>query len=69
MISVSIGSKGKEKYSTTSALSSLLSFAESAGIEPVLNIEFNDCLNDSDILFQSAKIDDFIDDLKTIITK
>lgn len=69
MISVSIGSKGKEKYSTTSALSSLLSFAESAGIEPVLNIEFNDCLNDSDILFQSDKIDDFIDDLKTIITK
>lgn len=64
MIAVAIGSKGKELYSTESALTSLLSFGESAGMECVLDKQFNDCLEADDILEKEEEIDSFIKQLK-----
>lgn len=64
MIAISIGSKGKELYSTESALTSLLSFAESAGMNCILDKQFYNCLNDQDILNQSEEINNLISAIK-----
>ena len=65
VILVSISSKNKGLYSTEASLSDLHSFAESAEMNCILDAQFYDCLNDTDILNQEEKIDNFIKELKT----
>lgn len=69
IICVSIGSKNKGLYSTESSLSDLQSFAESAEMNCILNMEFYDCLQENDILNQEQKITSFINELKTKINE
>jgi len=64
MIAVSIGSKDKSLYSTEASLSSLISFAESAKMQVILDKQFFNCLDDSDILEQSNELEKFLKDLK-----
>ena len=49
------------------SLSSLVSFAEAAGMELILDKQFYDCLDANDILNQEQEIDKFIEDIKTKI--
>ena len=67
MIAVSIGSKDKSLYSTEAALTSLVSFAESAGMNLILDKQFYNCLKDNDILLQEEEINKFINDIKSKI--
>ena len=67
MIAVAISAKGKELYSSEAALSSLLSFAESAKLDVVLTKEFNNCLYSNDILNKENEIENFIKDIISII--
>ncbi len=67
MIAVSIGSKDKSLYSTEAALSSLVSFAESAGMNLILDKQFHNCLKEDDILSQEEDINKFINDIKSKI--
>ena len=67
MIAVSIGSKDKSLYSTEASLTSLISFAESAGMEVILEKQFYNCLNDNDILNQESDLNKFISDVKSKI--
>lgn len=67
LIAVSIGSKDKSLYSTEASLTSLISFAESAGMEVVLDKQFYNCLNDDDILNQVDEVNKFITDVKSKI--
>ena len=64
LIAVSIGSKNKSLYSTEASLTSLISFAESAGMDVILDKQFYNCLNDTDILNQENEINSFIKDIK-----
>lgn len=64
MIAVAIGSKGKEDFSTNSAIDELTSFAEAAEMDVILDKEFNDCLDFTDILKQEAEIDKLISAIK-----
>ncbi len=64
MISVSIGSKDESLYSVDASLTSLNSFAESAGMKVILEEKFYNCLKDSDILSQEDKINKFINSVK-----
>ena len=64
MIAVSIGCKDESLYSVDASLTSLNSFAESAGMKVILEEKFYNCLKDSDILEQEDKINKFIRDLK-----
>lgn len=64
LVAVSIGAKDKSLYSTEASLTSLISFAESAGMEVLLEKQFYNCLNDSDILNQEEEINKFISDIK-----
>ena len=59
MISVSIGSKDESLYSVDASLTSLNSFAESAGMKVILEEKFYNCVKDSDILEQEDKINQF----------
>lgn len=67
MIAVSIGSKDKSLYSTEAALTSLASFAESAGMNLILDKQFHNCLKEDDILSQEEEINKFINDIKSKI--
>jgi len=64
MIAVSIGCKNESLYSVDSSLTSLNSFAESAGMKVTLEEKFYNCLKDSDILKQEDKINTFINLVK-----
>lgn len=64
-IAVAIGAKGKEKYGTESAINSLTSFAENAGMEIILDKEFNHCLDGTDILCKEEEINTFIESIKS----
>ena len=64
MIAVSIGCKDESLYSVDASLTSLNSFAESAGMKVILEEKFYNCLKDSDILNQEDKINKFINKLK-----
>lgn len=64
MIAVSIGSKDKSLYSTEASLTSLISFAEEAGMNVILDKQFYNCLGDSDILNQGEELEKFIKDVK-----
>lgn len=63
MVSIIIGGKKKEEYSTEAALTSLNSFADSAGMKIVYSKQFNDCLEATDILEQQEEIDKMIEEL------
>jgi len=67
MIAIAIGCKGKEVYSTDAAITSLISFAENAGMDVVLRKEFNHCLNSDDIKNKSYEVDKLISEIKTIV--
>lgn len=64
MIAVSIGSKDKSLYSTEAALTSLVSFAESAQMNLILDKQFYNCLKDDDILSQEDEVNNFINNIK-----
>lgn len=64
MIAVSIGAKPKELYSTEASTTSLISFAESAGMDVILKRDFNDCLNSTDILNKEDEINIFFEEIK-----
>jgi len=63
MIAVSIAAAKKDSESSTSALRTLESFAESAQMEIVLKKTFNECLNPQDIL-NNNDLQSFIDNVK-----
>ena len=63
MISIVIGGKKKEEYSTEAALTSLNSFADSAEIKVVYQYQFNECLLANDILEKQEEINKMIDEL------
>lgn len=67
LIAVSIGSKDKSLYSTEASLTSLISFAESAGMNVILEKQFYNCLKDDDILNQENEVEKFINDVKNKI--
>ena len=64
MIAVSIGSKDESLYSVDASLTSLNSFAESAGMKVILEEKFYNCLKNCDILEQEDKINKFINSVK-----
>lgn len=66
MIAISIGARPKELYSTEAAITSLTSFAESAGMNVILKKEFNNCLMSKDILFKEEEINNLLNDLVQI---
>lgn len=67
MIAIAIGCKGKEVYSTEAAITSLISFAENAGMDVVLTKEFNHCLNSDDIKSKSYEVDKLISEIKNLV--
>ncbi len=67
MIAISIGSKDKSLYSTEAALTSLASFAESAGMNLILDKQFHNCLKEDDILSHDDEINKLISDIKSKI--
>lgn len=69
MVSIVIGGKKKEEYSTEAALTSLNSFANSAGMKVIYQYEFNECLLANDILEKSEEIDKVIKDLEKKLNK
>lgn len=63
MVSIVVGAKKKEEYSTEAALTSLNSFADSALMKVVYSTEFNECLEANDILEQEEKINTTIEEM------
>ena len=63
MVSIVIGGKKKEEYSTESALTSLNNFADSSGMKVVFYYQFNECLLADDIKNLEEEINNMIDDL------
>lgn len=63
MISIVIGGKKKEEYSTEAALTSLNSFADSTEMKVVYQYQFNECLLANDILEKQEEINKMIDEL------
>lgn len=62
MVSIVIGAKKKEEYSTDSALTSLNSFADSARMKVIYQYQFNECLLANDIL-ENMELDKMIQEL------
>ena len=63
MVSIVIGGKKKDEYSTESAMTSLNSFADSAEMKVVFQYQFNECLLANDILEKQDEIDKMINSL------
>ena len=63
MVSIVIGGKKKEEYSTDAALTSLNSFADSADMKVIYQYQFNECLLAEDILEKSDEVNKMIDEL------
>lgn len=63
MVSIIIGGKKKDEYSTESAMTSLNSFADSAEMKVVFQHQFNQCLLANDILEKQDEIDKMINSL------
>lgn len=66
---VSIGSKGKDLYSTDASTDSLRSFIEAASMKCVLTYNFNDCLDSKDILLHDDEIEMFLKNVIKIAQK
>jgi len=62
-VSIVIGGKNKEEYSTEAALTSLNSFADSAGMKVIYQYQFNDCLLAEDILEKYEEVNKMIEQL------
>ena len=60
MVSIVIGSKKKEEYSTEAALTSLNSFADASGMKLIYQYQFNECLLADDILEKCEQVDKMI---------
>lgn len=65
LIVVSIGAKDESLYSVDASLTSLISFAESAGMNVILEKKFYNCLKDTDILNYEEDINNLINDIKS----
>lgn len=63
MVSIVIGGKKKDEYSTESAMTSLNSFADSAEMKVVFQYQFSECLLANDILEKQEEIDKMINSL------
>lgn len=63
MVSIVIGGKKKEEYSTEAAITSLNSFADSAGMKVVYQYQFNECLLAEDILEKYEEVNKMIQEL------
>lgn len=63
MASIVIGGKKKEEYSTEAAITSLNSFADSAGMKVIYQYQFNECLLAEDILEKNEEINKMIEQL------
>lgn len=62
-VSIVIGGKKKEEYSTETALTSLNNFADSAEMKKVFQYQFNECLLADDILEKEVEINKMIETL------
>lgn len=65
MVSIAIGGKKKNEYSTEAAITSLNNFATSAQMKIIFQYQFDDCLLANDILEKSEEINKIIDQLIT----
>jgi len=63
MVSIVIGGKKKEEYSTEAAITSLNSFADSSGMKVIYQYQFNECLLDEDILGKCEEVDKMVQEL------
>lgn len=63
MVSIIIGGKKKEEYSTEAALTSLNSFADSSEMKVIYQYQFNECLLADDILEKIDEIDEMVQEL------
>lgn len=63
IITIAIGSKKHDDYSTDGALTSLGSFIESAEAKVIYSCEFDCCLDFTDVLNQGDKIDRVLQDI------
>ena len=63
LVSIVIGGKKKEEYSTEAAMTALNSFGDSAGMKLVFQYQFNECLLADDILDKNEEIDKMIETL------
>ena len=63
MVSIVIGGKKKEEYSTDAALTALNSFADSAEMKVIYQYQFNECLLADDILEKMDEVDKMIQEL------
>jgi len=68
LIAVSIGAKQKDLYSTEASLSALISFAQSAKMQVILEKQFCNCLKEDAIYEQTQEIESFIQDVKKSIS-
>ena len=67
IIAIAVGSKKHDEYSTDGALTSIGSFIESAEANLIYKCEFDKCLDFTDILNQSEKIDRVLQDIIKVI--
>lgn len=67
MIAIIVGSKKRTEYSTDGALTSLGSFASSAGMSLVYSSQFDECLNFGDVLKYEDKINKMCEDIIKLI--
>lgn len=63
MVSIVIGGKKKEEYSTEAAMTTLNSFADSSGMKVIYQYQFNECLLANDILEKQDEINNMINEL------
>ena len=69
MIAITIGAQEKGLFSSEAALTSLLSFAQSAKMDCILKKEFYGCLKDKDILEKEDETSKLIEDIKMHLKK
>lgn len=62
-VSIVIGGKKKEEYSSEAAITSLNSFADSAEMKKVFQYQFNECLLADDILEKEEEVNNMMETL------
>lgn len=67
IIAMAVGSKKHDEYSTDGALTSIGSFIEGAEAKLIYSCEFDRCLDFTDILNQTEKIDRVLQDIIKVI--
>ena len=66
LIAIAIGSSCSDEYSSLKALKTLTNFAESSGMDVVLEEKFTNCLKYNDIEKQEEKIEKILDKIDKI---